>query len=234
MITTADCGFPRSFEIWYGCDNKVVKSIQDADLNGQGKEIVIKFDEIVTDRLIIKQTSQNWQGRQHFRIGKIEFLSPELAYSSGVFQTLFKKHRTHIHQFVEVQARGCDLAELHKPDNQTFIRTSDAREEWVQVEIVGRKLAPSCYRLKRLSSYRLLSWSLRASNDETPIKKWTILDRRTEGEEGEHQDFAVFLAAGPPFRYFRLVCEGRNGGNTLHLVLQHMDLFGVLMLDSAP
>jgi hypothetical protein len=96
-------------------------------------------------------------------------------------------------------------------------------------------LAPSCYRLKRLSCYWLLSWSLWASDDERlPMKKWTILDRRTEDEEAGHKDFDVFPAASGPFRYFRLVCEGSNRENTSHLVLQYMDLFGVLTFDSAP
>jgi hypothetical protein len=203
-------------------------------LNGQRKELVIRFAEIQTDQFKIRQTGPNWQGEQHFRIGKIEFLSPDPAYYSGVFRTLFSEHRIAIHQFVEVRAGNCGLAGLHKPDNAVFIRTSDGREEWVQVEIVGGKLAPSCYRLKRLPSSRLLSWSLRASNDEKlPLKKWTTLHVRSERKEGEHRDFDVFQAAGGPFRYFRLFCEGPNIDNRLHLVLQHLDLFGVLVRDPA-
>jgi hypothetical protein len=232
-ITAADCWFARSFEIYSGCDDTIVKSIQDAELNGQRKELVIEFDEVVTNQFKIQQTGENWQRHQHFRIGKIEFLSPDPAYSNGVFGTLFKKHRTAIHQFIEVRARDCDLAGFHEPDNATIIRTSDGIEEWIQVEIVGGKLAPSCYRLRRWSHYRLLSWSLKASNNETlPMEKWAIVDRRTEGQQDEHKDFEVFPVASGPFRYFRLVCEGPNGDNTSHLVLQHMDLFGVLMLDS--
>jgi hypothetical protein len=233
-IIAEDCAFPRSFDICYGCDNTVVKSIPEANLNGKRKEFVIEFDEIMTNQLKIRQTGQNWQGEQHFRIGKIEFLSSDSAFSSGVFRTLFKEHRTTIHQFVDIRARDFDMAELHKPDNASFVRTCGRREEWVQVEIVGGKLAPSCYRLQRRSDYRLLSWSLRASNDEKQaFKNWTVLDRRTEVEKTEHKDFDVFPAVSGPFRYFRLVCDGPNRENTLHLVLRHIDLFGVLMLDSA-
>jgi hypothetical protein len=73
---------------------------------------------------------------------------------------LFSEHRNAIHRFVEVRAGNCGLAGLHKSDNETFVRTSDNREEWIQIEFPGGKFVPTCYRLKRLSSSRLLSWSL--------------------------------------------------------------------------
>jgi hypothetical protein len=87
-MTSDGIAFPRSFDICTGPGDSVVKSIQNADVNGTGRVLVVNFPEIMTDRLKIKQTGPNLEGSQYFLVQKIEFLSPDPEYPNGIFTNI--------------------------------------------------------------------------------------------------------------------------------------------------
>jgi hypothetical protein len=115
--------FPCSFDICFDSYDTPLASVGDADLNGPGKQLDIKFRQIRTSQLKIKQTGANWEGSRFFNVGKIEFLSPDATYSGGVFRTLFGEHRQDIRKFVEVRAEDFDFEEVDKPDNRMNVAT---------------------------------------------------------------------------------------------------------------
>jgi hypothetical protein len=61
-ITAVDSVFPRSLEICYGPSDKIARSVTAADLNGEGKQLVIELANIMSDQYKIRQTGRNWQG----------------------------------------------------------------------------------------------------------------------------------------------------------------------------
>jgi hypothetical protein len=209
-----------------------LRTVLDADLNAAAKSMRVSFDSVTTDQIMIRQTGLNWIGKQFFNVGKIEILSPDPKFARGVCRALFRQHRQDIQKFVEVRARDFDLENLHRPDNPTNVCTGNEGSQWVQMEIVGAQFVTTCYRLKRGSKAQLRSWSLRGSNGPSlPLDKWTVIDRRTEEKQGDYNEFDTFPAIGGPFKYFRIVSDGRKWDDKLLMTFKHIDMYGLLVPD---
>jgi hypothetical protein len=224
--------FPPSFDICFGTDDQVLLAVRDTEWRHLRQEAVFNFHEVRTAQLKIRQAGPELPGREWFAIKSIEFLSPDAHFGRGIFWTLFNEHRQDIRRFLEVRSRHLSSDELHDPNHAGRVLTYNARDQWLQIEIVRGKLITNCYRLRRFSDSFLKSWSLLGSNDAScPLAQWTELDHRLENRRGENNDFAAFPAVGGPFRYFRLVCTGPTWNNDYYLVLKHIDLYGVLITE---
>jgi hypothetical protein len=224
--------FPRSFDICFGADDQVLMPVRDAAWLRAGQEMTFGFREVRTRQLKIRQVGPDLPNCGWFKIGEIEFLSPDPHFAPGIFRTLFNEHRRDIRQFLEIRSRHLCLDELHNPNAQGYILTYGAPNQWVQIEIVDGKLITNCYRLKRTRNDKLRSWSLLGSNEASlPLAEWTELDRRSEARPGDFNDFATFPAVGGPFCYFRIVSTGPNWSDSANLLLFHIDLYGVLITE---
>lgn len=233
-ITSAQKYFPRFLDISSvgddGSEHRL-HSIRDADLNGAGKVVEVRFAETATKSLKIAQGGLNWKGKHHLVIGNFELLSADPRYSPFVFERLLKDHGRDVRRFVEVCSRDYDVGEIHKISTHTNVCTWPIAQSFVQIEIVGGIIVVSKYRLRRGRFLR--TWSLRGSNDASlRLDEWTELDHRHEEMKGEFDDPGSFDAAGGPFRYFRLVQEGKNWTDTTSVSLHHIELFGLLISDS--
>jgi hypothetical protein len=225
---------PSSFDVVDADSEATLQSVTDADFESHGGECVVRFPPICTSALKIRQTGPNREGQQYLNIGKIEFTSPDRAYSSGVFRTIFNAHRADVRRYIEVGARDGDRGrgQLHLITPRTRTWTFKGKQSWVQVEVVGGQFVVGQYRLNRHTGERMRSWTLRGSSSSAvPFSEWTVLDRREEPVSGAFGDLAAFDAGGGPFRCFRLVQEGPTWNGKTRLSIYHLEFFGCFIPD---
>jgi hypothetical protein len=224
---------PRSFDLINLESGATQLSVRNADWNVAGGKLVVRFESIRTSALKIVQTGPNQSGEFYLNFGKIEFLSPDPKYRSGVYRTLFDTHRTDIRRYIEVRARDADPEELHLINPRTWTGTHPGKPTWIQVEVIGGQCIAVQYRLKRHSNWLIRSWTLRGSNSSTiPLDDWTILDRQEENTRGSFGELSVFDACGGSFRFFRLVQESPRWDGKEHLLVVHFELFGSFIPDT--
>jgi hypothetical protein len=107
----------------------VRNEIRDANLNNSTQWDSSQIEEMSVQSLKIEQKGPNWEGKQYLLFKSVELFSSSGKFSSGVFKTLFREHRTEIRQFVYVTARDFDLSEVH---------SLSPRRIFVQGGLVGR------------------------------------------------------------------------------------------------
>jgi hypothetical protein len=229
--------FPRSFDLVVtGSDGKIErKEVRNADLNGQDKSERYELRQWSVRSVKIEQKGPNCEGEGFLHFKSLEFFSNSGELSSGVFRSLFSEHRKEIQRFVCVTARDFDLSGVHSISPRNSVCTFDGSREWMEVDFLDHQLFLNSYRLKRVTGSGLRLWSLLGWNDRADdLDKWTKLDSRTEGSKGEFELFQLFPCFGGPFRYYRLVNEGKTWNERNYLFFYHIDLFGVLFPVTCP
>jgi hypothetical protein len=187
------------------------------------------MEELWIKSVKMEQKGRNWNERQYFNIGSIEFFSSSGRFSSGVFRTLFDSYRETIRKFVCVTARDFDPRDIHSIRPRTLVHTWSGLREWIEIDFLERQLLLSGYRLERGDRLRLRSWSFLGSNDRgLPLDEWTVIESRNESRRDEYELLQGFDCVGGPFRYFRLVNEGLRWDNKTALIFWHLELFGCL------
>jgi hypothetical protein len=232
ILTTETLAFPRCFSIY------VVKSdgscglladVVDCDaLNQRNGRFCLMFDQPATEKVFrINQTSPNWHGSAWFRLAKVEFLSGDHRYTTGVFNTLFRDHRRDIRKYVCVSARSNDPHRLYRLSG-FFCKICDRHgRPWLQTVFPNGRLEITGYALKRRLDLSMQAWTLRASDEESlPIEQWTILHAVSVDEGRDPREpIQYFAVEHGAFKCFRLVREPQEV-RRYTLFLDGFELYG--------
>jgi hypothetical protein len=189
--------------------------------------------DAVSAQLLLSHSESNRPGRiraEDFHLQSVELFSDSGEYSSGVFRKLFEHHRTEIRKFVRVTVRDFDPGYVQSMSDKTNVWTWAGTREWIEVDFLDRQFVASAYRLGRHRDILLRSWSLLGSHDRTiQLNEWAVIDSRSEETPGELGNSTCFDCSGGAYRYFRLVSEGLDWRNHTWLILNHFELFGLLI-----
>lgn len=223
--------FPRSFDI--EIDNKKVKSIKDAaELNGQNLRMTVNFDTVKGRKLCFIQTGPNWdQDNNIILIKRIELLSPDRKYSSGIFKSFVENDQSHDpHKCpVIITTLTFGLNYFHLLGTSKVVNTSNRTNSWFQVELTKGYVVLSGFRLKKCSSSKPKSFKLICTDDiSLPEDKWISMIEINERINDDHDiaDIYEFQRPSPPVRFIRLVQTGPNWDDKLNLKFHHFDIFG--------
>ncbi|KAK8896527.1 hypothetical protein M9Y10_014435 [Tritrichomonas musculus] len=230
-IFNSEDHFPRSFNI--EVDGDVVKSIVDAkELNGQLRDMVIKFTAKKAQNIRFVQTGPNWDcGNNFIYFKRFELLSSDNKYKKGVFRTLVDQSESNDpHKCgVIVNSNVFDYKSFYNVDSNTNIYIDPFQNSWFQIELTKGKVIMTGFRLKRCGVGKLKSYKIVGSDDiNTPIEKWTKLIEIDEKKEDEHKKLDTYKLPrpSPPIKVIRLIRTGVNWNNNLNLKFYHFDIFG--------
>ena len=237
VISSSHGHHPKTFDVTFsdgpGSSAKhKVSFVDELGLNGKNLSVQREFDAITAKLVRIESRGPNWSGNHVFNLGGIELFSPDEAHAGGVFRSIFARDHDRVWDFFDVRARDGDGSDLHTP-NGNNISTWSGEREWVEVGFLYGRVVLSGYRIQKHQDH-LRDWSLRASNDRNvPVEEWLVLHRHREATEAEKTSAVLtFECASPtPFRFFRVVQEGKNWKGRLQLVLKYFDIDGEFIPD---
>lgn len=229
-LTSSNRWFPKSFNI--EIDGILHKSVKNAnELNGEYKEMEIRFKCIKGKKLRIIFTS-NWnQNPKFIELKKIEIISSEEKYSKGVFWTFINEcktydpHKSHIY----ISSTRFDFNSFFLLDAEYTICTGSENNPWFQIELTQGIAILTGFRLKRYFYSKMKEYKIIATeNFDKPIENWILLFEINEKSENEHEDPFIykFSTPSPPIRFVRLVQTGGNWKNELLLQFNHFEIFG--------
>jgi serine/threonine protein kinase len=233
ILTSHSLSFPRCFSVSTvkpdGSSQLLADVVDCQALNQENGRFCLTFDQPATQKVFrINQTSPNWHGLAYFRLAKIEFLSDDPRYTTGVFNTLFRNYRRDIRKYVCVSARTNDPGRLYRFTG-FFCKIFDAQgQPWLQTVFPNGRLEIAGYAVKRRVDSSMQAWSLRASNDESlPITQWAVLHAVSVDEgRNPHNPIEYFAVEPRFFICFRLVREPQGQENRYTLFLEGFELYG--------
>lgn len=231
-IFSSNSNFPKSFDI--EIDNQKIISISEAnELNGKNKEMIVHFDSIKCRKIRIIQTRPNWDKENvflHFK--RIELLSPDSKFSSGIFQTFVENNEIHDpHRCpVIISAKNFDFNSFHLLDSNVNICTSDNNNSWFQVELVKGFAIINGFRLMKYKFGKIRNYKIICTDDiNNPIERWITLFEVNEKKENQYKqlDIYEFSHPSPPTKVVRLIQMGPNWVGKSYLQFVHFELFGI-------
>ena len=200
--------------------------------NKDGASVTREFETTSVKMIRIESCGPNWDGLNFFRLGGFELLSPDDAYSGGVFRSLFSQHRDDIYDFFDVRARDFDGSEIHVPTTEKNVWTWGFDDnEWFEVEFLRGRVGVRGYRIRK-SKDTIREWSVRGSNDRSlPTSEWEVIHRHRE-EEKTDETLEFECALTTPFRFLRVVNEGPQwDGKCRELNFKYFDVDGIFIPD---
>jgi hypothetical protein len=104
---------------------------------------------------------------------------------------------------------------------------------YVKIDLTNLRLIPSGYSVKthgdgwNTGKHFVRSWQFEGSNDDS---KWEVLDSHSDSEElmGHEKEVSFVLFTTTQFRFLRFMMTAVNSSATNHLILQRLDIFGLL------
>ena len=221
---------PKTFDvILYGGvgkpENRRIRFENEDMPNENDASVTREFETTSVKMVRIESRGPNWDGDNFLMLGGFELLSPDDAYSGGVFRSLFSQHRDHIYDFFDVRARDFDGSEIHIPTTEKNVWTFGFHEhEWFEVEFLRGRVRVRRYRRKRPNTIR--EWSLRGSNNRSlPTSEWEVIHRHREEEQtGETLEFECLSTT--PFRFLSVVNEGLQWNGDRWLNFNYFDVDG--------
>ena len=234
--TSQGTSFLRTFDVTFSDggqngEERKVSFVDETRLNGPGFFVEKRFDVFLAKLIRIESQGQNWSARDYFNLGGFELFSPDEQYQGGVFKSIFAKNRENVYEIFDVRARDFDGSEIHKRDTMTRVSTWGLKNnEWVEVGFVRGKVMVAGYRIRKHKDL-LRCWSLRGSNNRNaPLEEWTVIHKHCE-EEKTDKELQFECSSVTPFKFFRIVQEGKRWGGSTRIVFNYFDVDGVFIPD---
>ena len=227
--------FPKSFDI--SIDDKIIKSIKEStELNGPNKILTLKIKPIPCRKIRFIQTGPNWDKNTNYLfIKRIELLSGEPKYSTGIFSTLIKRNEHNdphkIHVFITTSDFDLNryylLDSMNNPKDNIWTRNK--KNSWFQIEFTSGFSILNGFRMKRCEVDKLKSYKIICTDDvNKPINDWTTLIKIDEIDKDEHEDPSIytFSRPSPPTRFVRIIMTDKNWDDNYSIIFYHLDFFG--------